>query len=148
MINVFECIILFFIWTLVLYWIHRLGHVVPVIKQIHYVHHRTILKITPTWHWSNLFLYNDNWLSTIDLWITEVLPTLLFSYITGHWWIMIFYYIWAALIQEIIEHNPNFNWPILSSGKKHLIHHGDSRVNFGLFTLFWDKIFGTYRSLV
>ena len=142
----FEAIITFFSWTLILYWIHRLGHIIPVIKKIHYSHHRTILKVTPVWHWSNLFLYNDNWMSTVDLWITEVIPTILFSWITGHWWILIFYYVWASLIQERIEHNSHFNWPILASGQKHLLHHKNSTVNFGLFTLFWDWVFGTKQN--
>lgn len=145
--NIVEYVLIFFGWTFVLYWIHRLGHILPYVKQIHYEHHRTILRITPKWHWSNLFLFNDNWISTIDLWITEVIPTLLFSYITGHWWVAILYYLWAALVQERIEHNSSFNWPILSSGKKHLAHHKNSRVNFGLFTLFWDWVFGTKMSV-
>lgn len=143
--NIIEYPLIFLTWTFGLYWIHRLAHVVPYIKQIHYDHHRTILKITPKWHWSNLFLFNDTWTSTLDLWITEVLPTVLLSWITGHWWLAVFYYIWAAFIQETIEHDPQFNWPILASGQKHLIHHRNSHKNYGLFFLIWDRLFRTYQ---
>lgn len=127
-----------------LYWIHRLGHILPVIQDIHLHHHRFILCNTPNWHWSNLFLYNDDYISTIDLWITEVIPTLIFSIITEQYWILVFYYIWAAFIQESIEHNNKVDIPILTSGKWHLIHHRSSH-NYGLFNPIWDIIFRTYQ---
>lgn len=136
----------FFLWTLILYWIHRIGHKLPVVRTIHMHHHRFVLHHTTTWHWSNLVLFNDDWTSTLDLWLTEVIPTLLFSLVTGQWWISVFYYIWAAFIQESIEHNPNFNLPILTSGKWHLIHHRNNS-NYGLFMPIWDIIFGTYKNV-
>lgn len=141
-----EYIFAFLFWTFCLYWIHRLGHKTKFIKTTHLDHHKFINVHGKTkWHWNNLFLFNDTWLSTFDLWITEVIPTLIFSWITGYWWISVFYYFWAALIQEIIEHNPNVNLPILTSGKWHLIHHQDPNKNFGLFTPLWDIVFRTHR---
>lgn len=129
-----------------LYWIHRIGHELPIVREYHMVHHRFILHNETNWHWSNLFLYNDNVHSTIDLWITEVIPTVIFSVITGQWWISVFYYVWAAFIQESIEHNKNFDIPILTSGKWHLIHHRE-KVNYGLLTPVWDIVFGTYKNV-
>lgn len=134
----------FLLWTLMLYWIHRIGHLVPVIRTIHLHHHRFILTNTTSWHWSNLLLFNDDWTSTVDLWITEVIPTAIFSIVTGHYWISVFYYIWAAFIQESIEHNDRVSLPILTSGKWHLIHH-HSLHNYGLFYPLWDIVFGTYK---
>lgn len=94
-----------------------------------------------------MFLFNDTWMSTLDLWITEVIPTLIFSLVTGYWWISVFYYLWAAFVQEIIEHNPKFDvFPLLTSGRWHLIHHHNTSVNYGLFTPVWDIAFGTYKS--
>jgi len=141
----------FLVWTLLLYWIHRVGHYLSLIKKYHFDHHRFIssqmrIKQNPTsWHWSNLLLFNDTWKSTVDLWITEVIPTLIFSAVTGQWWIIIFYYFWAAIIQETIEHNPDFNIPLLSSGKWHLQHHHAVNVNYGLFFPLWDIVFKTYK---
>jgi sterol desaturase/sphingolipid hydroxylase (fatty acid hydroxylase superfamily) len=136
----------FLLWTLMLYWIHRVGHIIPVINAVHLHHHRYILTHTTKWHWSNLLLFNDDLTSTIDLWITEVIPTLVFSLVTGQYWISIFYYIWAAFIQESIEHNPKVNIPLLTSGRWHLIHHR-SDSNYGLFFPLWDIIFGTYKNV-
>ena len=138
-------IVYFLLWTLMIYWVHRLHHTVPILKDIHWDHHKYVIEQTPTWHWNNLFLYNDTWMSTLDLWTTEVIPTIIFCAITGQWWILVAYYLWAALVQERIEHNPNFNIPFLTSGKDHLIHHQDSRKNYGLFISIWDRLFGTWE---
>ena len=145
--QILDAICFFFVWTFVLYWIHRIGHNIPWINVFHEDHHQYINEHGKTnWHWNNLFLYNDTWMSTVDLWITEVIPTILFAALTGQWWIFAFYYLWAALIQEVVEHNPNFNWyPFLTSGRWHLEHHNDMRVNFGLFIPLWDIMFGTFK---
>lgn len=138
-------IAIFLLWTLMLYWVHRVGHKLPWIRKIHNYHHGYVNKYPERikWHWNNLFLYNDNWESTIDLWVTEVIPTIIFCIIFNSWWIFAIYYIWTALIQEHIEHNPNVNKYPFTSGKWHLIHHKDSRYNYALFFPLWDKVFGT-----
>ena len=135
----------FLMWTFCLYWVHRLGHVIPIIKSIHQDHHRFIHSHPPPkWQCNNLFLFNDTWLSTADLCITEVIPTLIFAWVTGQWWLVVFYYLWASLIQERIEHNPDVDfYPFLPSGRWHLIHHTNAQKNFGAFTILWDNIFGT-----
>jgi len=146
-------IFVFISWTLYLYLIHRVIHSIglrlfPVAFNAHADHHRYInTNKQTTWHWNNLFLFNDTWTSTLDLWITEVIPTLIFSLITGAWWISVFYYFWAALVQEVIEHNPKFDlYPFLTSGKWHLVHHHNTSVNYGLFFPVWDILFGTSKS--
>ena len=139
MINV---MLTFLSWTFLLYWIHRIIHRIPMVNKFHQDHHIYINRHGGTrWHWNNIFLYNDTWKSTADLWISEVIPTLVFSYVTGCWWLSIFYYLWAALLQEMLEHNPNFDmYPFITSG---LVHHKKQRKNFGLFIPLWDKLFKT-----
>ena len=144
-------VLYFFLWTFMLYWLHRIAHKNKLIRFYHFRHHALINKnirngIANKWHWNNLFLWNDDIQSTIDLWLTEVIPTILFSFITGQWWISIFYYVWAAMVQETIEHNININYPLLLSGRKHLIHHTTPNKNYGLFFPVWDKIFKTYQT--
>ena len=128
---------------------HRIVHMIyiPYLYEWHMDHHKQVSqeKIIGL-HWSNIFLFNDTWKSTADLWITEVIPTIIFCWLTGHWWILIGYYIWAAFIQEAIEHNKNFDWyPFMTSGKWHLEHHKDHRVNLSLFVPIWDILFKTHK---
>ena len=139
-----EYIFVFVLWTFVIYWMHRLAHIIPFVARIHADHHRYVVKNTVTWHWSNLFLFNDTWLSTLDLWITEVVPTAVLSYFFG-WWLIAAYYVWAAFIQERIEHNEQFDYYPFTSGRWHMIHHKTASVNYGIIFPVWDKIFGTFR---
>ena len=138
-----EYILIFLIWTLSLYWLHRAAHTIPVIKRIHSEHHKYIRQHTTKWHWNNLFLVNDNLLSTLDLWVSEIIPTIVISYITGHWWLCAFYYVWAAFLQENLEHNSSNNYYPFTAGKWHLIHHTNISKNFGLFIPIWDRLFKT-----
>lgn len=135
----------FFAWTFLLYIIHRLAHKVSFIKFIHYDHHKFIRNNKSNWHWSNMLLFNDTFYSTLDLWITEVIPTFIFSMLTGQWWIFVFYYIWAAFFQEILEHNSKINFYPFTFGQWHLVHHRDTSKNFGLFLPIWDFIFSTEK---
>ena len=142
---IFNIIFYFLLWTFILYWIHRAAHVFSFFKKYHHNHHKVVNMNDMYWKWNNLLLYNDNMTSTIDLWLTEVIPSVIISYVTGQWWIIIFYYLWAALLQENIEHNKNFNLPILTSGNWHLKHHKNGNYNYGLFIPIWDKLFKTEK---
>lgn len=135
------------LWTFTIYWAHRLVHILPHFKKIHADHHKQISQNTfQGLNWKNLFLYFDTLKSTIDQWYTEVIPTILMSLIFG-WWLFVVYYVWAAFIQEAVEHNINFDiYPILTSGKWHMIHHTHKNHNYGVFFPIWDIIFGTWKS--
>jgi sterol desaturase/sphingolipid hydroxylase (fatty acid hydroxylase superfamily) len=127
---------------------HRLAHVIPYFKQIHADHHKQISDNTyDGLNWKNLFLYFDSPKSTLDQWYTEVIPTMIMSLFFG-WWLFVLYYIWAAFIQEAVEHNPKFNfYPIITSGKWHLMHHKDNSKNFGVFFPIWDILFKTWKPI-
>jgi sterol desaturase/sphingolipid hydroxylase (fatty acid hydroxylase superfamily) len=145
-----EYIIVFLIWSFTLYWIHRGIHKIniPYVSEFHWDHHKQVTQNKVKWHWSNIFLFNDTWKSTIDFWITEVIPTFIICIITNHWWIFCIFYIYASFIQERIEHNKHINFfPLLSAGKWHLIHHNNHKVNFGAYTPIWDIFFNTNKSL-
>ena len=138
-------IIEFLAWSLMLYWIHRAAHVVPWMRKWHLDHHAFVGRggYKSQWHWNNLLLFNDTQKSTVDLWITEVIPTLLFSAITGAWWLSVLYYLWAALFQEVLEHHPNLNYYPFTAGQWHLVHHTYMNKNYSLFLPLWDQFFKT-----
>lgn len=144
-----EIFLVFFLWIFTLYCVHRAFHKIPFLKRIHWSHHQYIFKKRGNlWNWKILFLYNDDTSSTIDTWLSEVIPTLLICWITGHWWLFLFFYVWAAFIQELIEHNPKINlYPYLTSGKWHLEHHKNWRCNYGLFIPIFDIIFKTNKNV-
>jgi lathosterol oxidase len=136
---------IFISWTFVIYWMHRLVHCIPFLQTIHADHHRYVNNHDIGWHWSNVFLYNDTWMSTLDLWITEVIPTMIISFFFGYW-LFVIYYFWAAFIQETIEHNNKFDlYPWLTSGKWHMMHHKNNSCNYGVFFPIWDILFNTRK---
>ena len=128
-----------------LYCVHRLCHILPYLKEIHWKHHKYVTNTQPKWMWQNIFLYSDDWNGTLDIIVTEIIPTIIFCYLTNQWWILGVYYIWTAFIQEWVEHNPNVYLPPFSAGKTHLVHHEDWTKNYSLFFPIWDIVFGTYR---
>ena len=140
-------IFVFLLWTFVVYWAHRLVHIIPYFKTIHADHHKQISQETfDGLSWKNLFLYFDSPKSTLDQWYTEVIPTIILSLIFG-WWVFATYYIWAAFIQESVEHNSKFDfYPFITSGKWHMVHHTYKNNNFGVMFPIWDIIFGTWKS--
>lgn len=144
---IFEYVAYFFAWTFILYWVHRFAHKVksPVMKT-HWEHHKVVLTQEIKWMWPMIFLWQEGWKATLDIIYTEAIPTIIFCAITGQWWILVWWYIWTAFIQEHIEHNPNFNIYPFSAGKTHLVHHRNSNYNYSLFFPIWDIVFGTYKS--
>jgi len=144
-----EYILVFLFWTFTVYWMHRLAHVWSFMRKFHSDHHAQVTQDTiQGLNWKNMFLWFDSWKSTVDQWLTEVIPTIIISAVTGHWWLFAFYYIWAAFIQEAVEHNEKVNlYPFITSGKWHLIHHINPTKNYGVFFPIWDIIFRTKENL-
>ena len=137
----------FFLWTLLMYIMHILAHNVPFLMYYHSDHHfQVATNNVGTWKWTNLILYIDTWETTVDQWLTEVIPTFIFSLVTGAWWIFISYYIWSATFQEMVEHNPRVDiYPFEVSGKWHLVHHEYPGKNYGIIHPLWDMVFGTAK---
>ena len=142
-------ILIFLLWTFVIYWMHRFAHAWAFMREFHSDHHAQVTQNTITGlNWKNAFLWFDSWKSTVDQWLTEVIPTIVLSLATGHYWLLIAYYIWAAFIQEAIEHNEKINlYPFITSGKWHLIHHENPTRNYSVFIPLWDLIFNTWQGL-
>jgi sterol desaturase/sphingolipid hydroxylase (fatty acid hydroxylase superfamily) len=139
-------IITFLGWTLYLYCLHRIAHSghIPFLRRAHMAHHAQIrVNGTTHWHWTNLFLFTDTWAVTRDMWVTEIIPTIVFAIVFNSYWLLAVYYIWAAFLQEPLEHRQGLRIYPFTMGSWHLRHHKDVYCNYGLFLPIWDKLFGT-----
>lgn len=139
-----KTLLMFLLLTFVFYVIHRLLHSFRCLSYFHRDHHLNVSNNSVRWRWNNLLLWNDTFKSTVDLWITEVIPTMLICWVFDSWTLLFLYWAWGAIVQEAVEHNKLFNLPILTSGVWHMIHHSDSRVNYGVFIPVWDMLFRTH----
>jgi sterol desaturase/sphingolipid hydroxylase (fatty acid hydroxylase superfamily) len=140
-------------WSFVMYWAHRAAHSLPTLRRWHNDHHayvlKTVLRSHPnvmTWEWNNIFLFNNTWRSTVDFWITDVIPTLLFVLVTGQVWFGVIYYLYCAFLQESLEHNPKFEMYPFVPGAWHLEHHKHGNQNFGVWFPIWDIVFKTHQT--
>jgi|Laugresbdmm110sd_1035091.scaffolds.fasta_scaffold132998_2 sterol desaturase/sphingolipid hydroxylase (fatty acid hydroxylase superfamily) len=141
-------VIYFLLWTLVLYWIHRVAHVFPYLKDIHKEHHRYVIRNKGSGiALRHLLLIHKSKDYTIDLWITEVVPTILFSLVTGQVWILIVYYIWAALFQTSVKYDVNFDIFPITWGAWTLLHYRHNSNNFGSIFTIWDRLFKTNKGI-
>ena len=128
-----------------IYTMHRAAHQVPILWYLHRGHHKVQYRGDWEFSWWNLLGWFNDWRSTLDQWIIEVIPTgLLVVIFPESWPIAVYYYIDGFVLAEgITDHNPRICIPGLAMGRYHLRHHANLKVNFDQFTHFWDWIFGT-----
>lgn len=141
-------IVYFLLWTLLLYWMHRAVHVLPYLKDIHKEHHRYVVRSKEYGiALKHLLLIHKSKDYTIDLWITEVIPTIVFSLLTGQIWILVVYYIWAALLQTTVKYDTNFDVFPITWGNWTLLHYRYNTKNFGSVFSLWDRLFKTNKGI-
>lgn len=126
---------------------HRAFHTVPFLWYLHKSHHDEVnADYGNRPQWTAILLWTDSWKTTIDLWLIEYIPTAFYCWIFGCWWIAVMYYFWVAFVQDFIDHNPRFNlYPLLSSGKYHMQHHKNYKINYATMFPWSDWIMGTCK---
>ena len=128
------------IWTLVEYLMHRYAfHHMPGVKPLHMAHHAD----------AHDLIGQPTILSLSLIFVFGYLP---FAYLIGAYaacfpfaGLMAGYLAFAG-IHLIVHHAAPSKFKFIRRLKRgHAIHHyGNNEYNFGVTTLFWDKVFGTY----
>lgn len=135
-------------WTFIAYWTHRAAHAFDFLWKFHREHHVVVYEGKFEFSWWNLVGWVNDWKSTLDDWLTEIIPLGLYIWIfPAAWPVVIYYYIDSSLSEGILDHNPRIDVPGLAMGRYHLAHHDDMRVNFDNYTRLWDWVFGTRNKL-
>jgi lathosterol oxidase len=138
-----DFLLLFFAMDLLMYFLHFVLHKIPFAYRIvHGLHHQ----------------YTNP--KPIDLFVLSPFEVLSFG---GLWLILLFVYgpnFYASMLYLIanvlfgmlghLSHEPFPKWwtktpgiNLISTSTFHWQHHQDIHVNFGFYTLVWDRIFGT-----
>ncbi|MDE2446019.1 MAG: sterol desaturase family protein [Alphaproteobacteria bacterium] len=134
----------FVVWTLVEYLMHRFAfHHMPYVKDLHMAHHRDV----------NGMIATPTTISFISLFLLAYLPMafLIGGFIACFWFAgMLAGYLAFAAVHYAVHHFSSGGLTSLRKLKRaHAIHHhGDNQFNFGVTTLFWDRVFGTYSERV
>ena len=128
------------IWTLVEYFMHRyVFHHMPGVKPLHMAHHAD----------AHDLIGQPTILSFTLIFALGYLPS---AYLFGAYagcfpfvGLMAGYLVFSS-VHFIVHHAELSRFKIMRQLKRgHAIHHyGNNQYNFGVTTLFWDRVFGTY----
>lgn len=147
----------FLLWSLFSYSIHRAAHIKskynPLFK-IHLAHHKAQYGKEKDYRfkwpgWKAYFLWFDDLASSLDVWITLILPAILVSLVfpQSHFTVLALVYLYEVFLSEHnLDHNPEIDGPIthiLAVGQFHLTHHHYPKYNYGLYLTLWDLVFVT-----
>lgn len=159
----YEAIITLFTCTLFVasdfsrYWLHRWLHTVPILWEIHKVHHSAKV-LTP------LTFYRvhpiENFLFGLRYALVIGVVSGVFLYLFGAkigivevYGVNIFVFIFSLLGSNLRHSHVGLSYPawleyILISPKQHQMHHSTkySRKNFGGYLALWDTIFGSVKT--
>lgn len=151
--NIFEIKIIFnivftiIIMDMVVYWQHRLFHIIPLLWRLHRVHHTDISFDTSTalrFHTFEILL--------------SILSQAFFITLLGSNYIAVIIFSSILNFSAMFNHS-NFSLPkqiesifvkLIVTPDMHRIHHSvlrkETNSNYGFFLSLWDKLFGTYIS--
>ncbi len=128
------------IWTIVEYGMHRFAfHHMPLVKPLHMAHHAD----------ADDFIGTPSVLSFTLIFVLGYLPA---AYILGVYQgcfvfagLMAGYLAFSA-VHFIVHRAEHSRFKFIRKLKRgHAIHHyGNNQFNFGVTTLLWDRVFGTY----
>lgn len=126
---------------LLVYWVHRLAHTIPILWMVHRLHHDEVHVHAATsirQHWLSYPIAQILVLPAAWLWGGDSVPAAF----------------GVAVVALAAFHHSNINlgnwhWPPLLVGPQmHRIHHASARglhdKNFAAVFPFWDMLFGTY----
>ncbi len=150
-----ELIIVFFAWTFLTYWLHRLAHIKSkynILYKLHTAHHEVnYFKGGEKFSIGYLFFYFGDIRVTVDVLLTITLPLILltFLYPSQGLVLLVFHYLHEVFLSErLLDHNPKIKGYIthyFAWGSYHLEHHRNPRSNYSAFVTLWDKIFRTQK---
>jgi Delta7-sterol 5-desaturase len=126
------------------YWIHRLMHHPLVFKRVHLVHHKS-LNPSP---WAAISFHPlEAFLETgILLVLAMIMPVTKWHLIFIFMFMMV-YIVYGHLGWELYPKGFTKSWwgKWINTAVSHNQHHEDSKCNYGLYFLWWDKMMGTQR---
>jgi len=128
------------VWTLIEYVVHRfVFHQMPVFSPMHDAHHQAPLSLvgTPTWV-SMAVIFIGVFLPAWALGSFNTALGLAVGVMAG--------FFWYGLVHHAIHHRKPrmIARRLIVTSRRHAQHHYAAEAgNFGVTTLFWDRIFGT-----
>lgn len=127
-----------------LYWMHRAYHVGPLYKYFHSVHHEyhdTIAIHSMCAHIVEIYS---------ALTILFIVPRVMYEFVNIHP-LVVYLTPFLLTAHGVLEHCgyddkvETLTLGLVSSSKMHMVHHQQSRYNFGFYSYLWDYVFSTMQ---
>ena len=137
--NSLGSLVAFYIFYDLLYMsFHWLLHVPALYKYVHKHHHR---QKNPSR--GNLDAINVH---PFEFVVGEYIHLLTIYVIPCHIYAVVFFILAGGILASLNHTRFDVNIPYVYSVKAHDVHHHLPRSNYGQYTMFWDRLFGTYRA--
>jgi sterol desaturase/sphingolipid hydroxylase (fatty acid hydroxylase superfamily) len=129
---IFQFILGWIIWTLYEYILHRFFlHKMPILNEVHFLHHRNQLDYIAQPPWLTLLIYFI-FFFIFGINSSAILIGFSFGYIT-----------YAALHTIFHFTKLKYNTFLWKLDQRHMKHHHNGNVCYGITVNWWDKIFKT-----
>ena len=140
----FTFIVLFFAHDAYFYLIHRIMHWKPLFRHVHLIHHKS----TNPSPWTAYAFHPLE--AALEGAIIPILSFIIPVHITVIGLLMLFqiiYNVYGHLGYELYPKNFQRTWigRYINTSVAHNLHHSKFHGNYGLYTLIWDRLFGTVR---
>lgn len=142
---IFTFVILFFFHDAYFYLVHRMMHWPALFKTIHLVHHKST---NPSPWTAYAFHPLEAILEVMVIPMMTFIMPVHFTVIGFLMLFQIFFNVYAHLGYELFYKGFHKTWVgrYVNTSVAHNLHHHKFEGNFGLYTLIWDRVFGTIRS--
>ncbi|MCB1325913.1 MAG: sterol desaturase family protein [Spirochaetales bacterium] len=145
----------FLLWTFIIYWLHRIGHISHPwnpLYELHKAHHKINYFRQDASPWPDLgqfFFWLGDWKTSLDVFLVMTVPLLGITWLWPAFGLplLVFHYVYEVFLSEaMLDHNANirgFTTRYFAWGNFHLYHHVDQKTNYSLMTTLWDWVFGS-----
>lgn len=135
--NIFNILSYFLLVDTIFYWVHRITHRTPFLKEIlHSTHHQSYNLVPLD------LIYIDHKEHILYTILVLIIP-LLFIKISSIEFLMVNSIIYYHAIMTHSETNKNFILPLFINSNYHKYHHQIGRGNYGILFPIWDNYMGT-----
>lgn len=143
----------FLLWTLAMYWLHRLAHwrsPKNLLYRIHQKHHQQRYDVTPGGFKIESLWWNFGHPALVlDILLTMTLPLVLLTlfFPSQGLCLLVFHYLYEVFLgDDVLDHNLRIQGRVtkfFAWGRFHMTHHYNSRYNYCLLITLWDIVFRT-----
>jgi sterol desaturase/sphingolipid hydroxylase (fatty acid hydroxylase superfamily) len=140
----FTFVVLFFFHDAYFYAIHRLMHWPPLYRYVHLIHHKS----TNPSPWTAYAFHPLE--ALLEGAVIPLMAFIVPVHVSVIGLLMIFqivYNVYGHLGYELFPRKFHKTWigRFVNTSVAHNLHHGKFHGNYGLYTLIWDRLFGTVR---